>query len=104
MPRVRQADTQLLALGRELERAWAAERSAIRSSARNEAQNTTTKERSAAIVDQIAGLPAVTLGGLRGKARAYSWTQAGDPTSVAVISVDGLENSEERVLHSILRD
>lgn len=72
-------DAELLALGRALEEAWAAERAAFTampaglSSCSDDPAYHAANERCSALSDMIAKTPARTMAGLRVKARAVMW-------------------------------
>ena len=99
------ADAALVALGEELEAAWAATTAAYekyRDDPSLEAGVITdvADKAAAAIVHQIEAVPASTIDGLRVKARAVQWCYDADPVDLAV----DRSTTDLRLANSIIRD
>jgi len=99
------ADAALLALGEQLEAAWAATTAAYekyRDDPSLEAGVITdvADKAAAAIVHQIEAVPASTIDGLRVKARAVQWCYDADPVDLAV----DRSTTDLRLANSIIRD
>lgn len=93
------ADAALVCLGAELEGAWVAQ------DAIEEAGGDGFDEAyaiSLAIVRRIEALPALTLAGLRVKARVVEWCHSGEP--IAVDSFEAGDTADMRMVAAIIRD
>ncbi len=95
-------DAELLALGEELRRAWAQERTAARGGSDEEAEAAfvAAYEASSAIVDQIADRVAHTREGLQVKAQAFLWCWSGDLD----FELSREQTTDVRMAQSIIRD
>jgi len=99
------ADAALVALGEELEAAWAAEVAAYEKyrddlSLEAEAITEVTYEATAAIVHQIETMQAATIAGLRVKARAIQWCYHDDPVDLVVDQ----NTTDLRIANSLIAD
>jgi hypothetical protein len=89
------SDAALIALGRELEAAWAQEREANDNGSDRDIE--ATCEATGAVVDRIEAIPARTLEGFKVKARAVSWCHCGDFEGFGT-------TTDERIAARIIRD
>lgn len=99
------ADAALVALGEQLEAAWAATTAADEKyrddlSPEAEAITEASYEAAAAIVHQIETVPASTIDGLRVKARAIQWCYDIDPVDLVIDQ----NTTDLRIANSIIRD
>jgi len=99
------ADAALIALGEELETAWAAEIAAYAQyrgdfSLEHEAITDAAYEATKAVILRIEAVPASTMEGLRVKARAVQWCYDADPVDLAVDQ----STTDLRLANSIIRD
>lgn len=99
------ADAALVALGEELEAAWAAEIAAYAQhrgdlSLAHEAITDAAHKASKAIILRIEAMAASTIDGLRVKARAVQWCYDGDPVDLVVDQ----STTDLRLANSIIAD
>lgn len=94
-------DARLLALGRELEAAWEIEKAGFRREASDEEVNLFC-DRTGEIVDRIEQIPATTIRGFQVKARAISWSHAGEP--IKSISGEREPCKDDLLACSLIRD
>ena len=89
-------DTDLPALGRELDAAWREELAAYLARPRaDDPQVLATEAATSVIVERIVAIPATSLDGMRVKAQAFAWAHGGfDPN----------DRTDMRVLTSLMRD
>ena len=95
------ADTTLLHLGDELDRAWAHEKALIDSETWGDTYET-AYEASRAVVGQIERQQAHTLEGLRVKARAVMWCHQGDEMDGEPFSLTENQTTDVRLAESFL--
>ena len=100
-------DSALLTLGREMERMWIAEVTALAACRSNRTQESEADadaafDATSAIVDRIAALPARTPEGLRVKARAVAWCNALEGGTFDIEY--GEETTDVRLAMSMVRD
>ncbi|MDX7953408.1 hypothetical protein P7D22_19775 [Lichenihabitans sp. Uapishka_5] len=103
------SDADLIALGAEMDAAWAFQRDVQAATAGGVSQMAESKfeaafERTAEIVDRIEALTATTLAGLRVKLRGIDWCRDGDTLDERELFNSDKPTTDLRLIVAILAD